>query len=148
MVPKLCVSRFHLPKSKRSSAADPIDFGQKGLHFIIAIFAPPMILVCVKQNYELKELYDKKDEHLEKKLDRLKFDSYETEIILRPVLKILLNHKEVKKLKNPESLFCTFLTIGLKKAKVVRDIEKGNKIFLQKALNEIYLKHNSGNSIK
>ena len=134
MVPKLCVSRFHLPKSKRSSAADPIDFGQKGLHFIIAIFAP--LLMDIKPHKEFKAITEKIEKHLKKNNERLKLCHKDVDFVHFELGK-LMKEKGIKELENGERLLVTLFVIAVKRSQIIKEIKMQNSILHQKMLSAI-----------
>lgn len=127
-------SPFNIPSG---SANDLVDFGAQGLNYLIGVFGP--LLVGVKLHpefYNFKGMVDDIKEHNEKNTERLKFDSEDIEMIRKPLV-AMMQEKGIRGLTNGEQLLVAFLMIGVKKAKVIIEVRKENKIMENKWLDAI-----------
>lgn len=131
-------SPFNIPSG---SANDLVDFGAQGLNYLIGVFGP--LLVGVKLHpefYNFNGMVDDIKEHNAKNTERLKFDNEDIEMIRKPLV-AMMQEKGIRGLTNGEQLLVAFLMIGVKKAKVIMEVRKENKIMENKWLEAIYEKN-------
>lgn len=131
-------SPFNIPSG---SANDLVDFGAQGLNYLIGVFGP--LLVGVKLHpefYNFKGMVDDIKDHNAKNTERLKFDNEDIEMIRKPLV-AMMQEKGIRGLTNGEQLLVAFLMIGVKKAKVIMEVRKENKIMENKWLEAIYEKN-------
>jgi len=118
-------SPFNIPSG---SANDLIDFGQKGLNYAIGIFGPMLVGVKLhKEFYNYNGVVEQIKEQNEKNTERIKFDNEDIDMIREPLV-AMMQEKGIRGLTNGEKLVVGLLMIGVKKAKIVVEIKKENKI--------------------
>jgi hypothetical protein len=118
-------SPFNIPSG---SANDLIDFGQKGLNYAIGIFGPMLVGVKLhREFYNFKGAVEQIKEQNEKNTEKIKFDDEDIDMIREPLV-AMMQEKGIRGLTNGEKLVVGLLMIGVKKAKIVVEIRKENKI--------------------
>ena len=127
-------SPFNIPSG---SANDLIDFGQKGLNYAIGIFGPMLVGVKLHQEfYNYTGVVEQIKEQNEKNTERIKFDNEDIDMIREPLV-AMMQEKGIRGLTNGEKLVVGLLMIGVKKAKIVVEIKKENKILENNILDLI-----------
>jgi hypothetical protein len=118
-------SPFNIPSG---SANDLIDFGQKGLNYAIGIFGPMLVGVKLhREFYNFKGAVEQIKEQNEKNTEKIKFDDEDIDMIREPLV-AMMQEKGIRGLTNGEKLVVGLLMIGVKKAKIIVEIRKENKI--------------------
>lgn len=127
-------SPFNIPSG---SANDLVDFGAQGLNYLIGAFGPMIFGVKLRAEfYNFEGMIDDIKKHNEKHAERLKLDSEDIEMIRKPLV-AMMQEKGIRGLTNGEQLLVAFLMIGVKKAKVIMEVKKENKIMENKWLEAI-----------
>lgn len=127
-------SPFNIPSG---SANDLIDFGQKGLNYAIGIFGPMLVGVKLhREFYNYNGFVEQVKEQNEKNTERIKFDNEDIDMIREPLV-AMMQEKGIRGLTNGEKLMVGLLMIGVKKAKVIVEIKKENKILENNLLDLI-----------
>lgn len=127
-------SPFNIPSG---SANDLIDFGQKALNYGIGIFGPMLVGVKLHpQFYNFKGVVEEIKEQNEKNTEKIKFDDEDINMIREPIV-AMMQEKGIRGLTNGEKLVVGLLMIGVKKAKVIVEIRKENKILENKLMDLI-----------
>ena len=127
-------SPFNIPTG---SANDLVDFGAQSLNYAIGIFGPMLVGIKIhKEFYNYSGIVDDIKEQNDKNTERIKFDNEDIEMLRKPLV-AMMQEKGIRGLTNGEQLLVALLLIASKKAKLVVEIRRENKILESKLLSKI-----------